>query len=156
MLGHLVLDSMSHRAVQSRRAHTYQRPPTRQLFDSQLYRRAVRISCSHRYQRSAIPVLDSMYHRAVQSRRAHTYQRPPMPDLDSMWYRFAAPKTICTADQFQTVAATGSSDQQCQTLTACTADQSEGGAPTSTSDRQCQTLTKQWHLQILATATASP
>ena len=46
-----------------------------------------------------------------------------------------------TAAQFESVAATDTSDRPYQSLTACTTEQFKADAPTRTSDRQCQTLT---------------
>ncbi len=45
--------------------------------------------------------------------------------------------TVCTADQYESVAPTATSDRQCTDLTVCTADQIEAVAPTATSDRVC-------------------
>ena len=45
--------------------------------------------------------------------------------------------TVCSANQYQSVAPTVSSDRVCAPLTVCGADQYESAAPTATSNRVC-------------------
>ena len=49
--------------------------------------------------------------------------------------------TVCGATQYETVAATDTSDRSCADLTVCGATQYETVAATDTSDRSCADLT---------------
>jgi hypothetical protein len=46
-------------------------------------------------------------------------------------------QTVCTSDQYESVAPTSTSDRMCTDLTVCTPGEYESVAPTSTSDREC-------------------
>lgn len=48
--------------------------------------------------------------------------------------------SICSADEFESVAPTATSDRVCSALSSCTAEEYESVAATSTSDRVCSTL----------------
>ena len=60
--------------------------------------------------------------------------------------------TTCTATQYESTAATASSDRVCTALTACTATQFESTAATATSDRVCTALTACTATQFESTA----
>ena len=55
--------------------------------------------------------------------------------------RVCSALSVCTANQYESTAATETSDRVCTALSVCTADQYESTAATDTSDRVCTALT---------------
>jgi uncharacterized membrane protein len=49
--------------------------------------------------------------------------------------------TVCTAQQYESTAATATSDRKCSALSSCQPGSAQTGAPTTTTDRQCAACT---------------